>query len=101
MELRDELFALRDATAQSWSHAEDLKARWAELDKAQANLYQVSSHSLCPNMDRRINAIRCTQNHRLPVATPPFIPAPPPQTFPHIAGRDIRETSQCVRRRSP
>jgi hypothetical protein len=42
MELRDELFALRDATAQSWSHAEDLKARWADLEKAQTNLYQVS-----------------------------------------------------------
>ena len=43
MELRDELFALRDATGQSWSHAEEMKARWADLDKAQANLYQVSS----------------------------------------------------------
>jgi hypothetical protein len=41
LELRDELFALRDATAQSWSHAEEMKARWAELDKAQTNLYQV------------------------------------------------------------
>ena len=48
MELRDELFALRDATAQSWSHAEDLKERWANLEKAQTNLYQVSAHGCLP-----------------------------------------------------
>ena len=42
MELRDELFALRDATAQSYAHAEGMKARWADIEKAQGNLYQVS-----------------------------------------------------------
>ncbi|KAK1923728.1 hypothetical protein DB88DRAFT_492209 [Papiliotrema laurentii] len=40
MELRDELFALRDATAQSYAHAEGMKARWADIEKAQGNLYQ-------------------------------------------------------------
>lgn len=43
--LRDELFALRDATAQSYAHAEALKAQWAEIEKAQANYYQVSTPS--------------------------------------------------------
>ena len=43
--LRDELFALRDATAQSYAHAEALKAQWAEIEKAQANYYQVSELS--------------------------------------------------------
>ncbi|EKC98452.1 hypothetical protein A1Q2_07240 [Trichosporon asahii var. asahii CBS 8904] len=38
--LQDELLALRDATAQSYSHAEALKAHWAEIDKAQQGLYQ-------------------------------------------------------------
>jgi len=41
LELRDELFALRDATAQSYAHAEALKAQWAEIEKAQASYYQV------------------------------------------------------------
>lgn len=41
MELRDELLALRETTAQSYGHAEALKARWADLDKAQTSLYQV------------------------------------------------------------
>jgi len=41
MALRDELFALRDATAQSYAHAEALKAQWAEIEKAQASYYQV------------------------------------------------------------
>lgn len=41
--LQDELLALRDATAQSYSHAEALKAHWAEIDKAQQGLYQVRS----------------------------------------------------------
>ncbi|KAK4687069.1 ESCRT-I complex subunit VPS37, partial [Tremellales sp. Uapishka_1] len=40
LELRDQLIALREATAQSWSHAEELKKRWAELEKQQSNLYQ-------------------------------------------------------------
>ncbi|ORY34892.1 hypothetical protein BCR39DRAFT_135621 [Naematelia encephala] len=40
MEIRDELLALREATAQSYGHAEALKAQWAEIDKAQASLYQ-------------------------------------------------------------
>lgn len=39
--LRDELVALREATAQSYNHAEALKAQWTEIDKAQTNLYQV------------------------------------------------------------
>lgn len=39
--LRDELIALRDATAQSYSHAEALKVHWGEVDKAQSNLYHV------------------------------------------------------------
>ena len=43
MELRDELFALRDATAQSYAHAEGMKARWADVERAQATLYQVSN----------------------------------------------------------
>ncbi|WOO77575.1 Vacuolar protein sorting-associated protein 37A [Vanrija pseudolonga] len=38
--LRDELVALREATAQSYNHAEALKAQWTEIDKAQTNLYQ-------------------------------------------------------------
>lgn len=42
MDLRDELFALRDATAQSYAHAEGMKTRWADIEKAQTNLYQVS-----------------------------------------------------------
>ncbi len=42
IELRDELVTLRDTTAQSYAHAEDLKQRWVEIEKAQANLYQVS-----------------------------------------------------------
>jgi ESCRT-I complex subunit VPS37 len=41
MALRDELFALRDATAQSYAHAEALKIQWAEIEKAQASYYQV------------------------------------------------------------
>ncbi|WVR08196.1 hypothetical protein IAU60_005242 [Kwoniella sp. DSM 27419] len=40
LELRDELLALRDATAQSYAHAEHMKMRWADIEKAQANLYQ-------------------------------------------------------------
>ncbi|WWD20168.1 hypothetical protein CI109_104644 [Kwoniella shandongensis] len=40
MELRDQLIALRDGTAQSYAHAEHQKRKWAELEKAQANLYQ-------------------------------------------------------------
>lgn len=48
--LQDELLALRDATAQSYSHAEALKAHWAEIDKAQQGLYQVCrSHPLSWN----------------------------------------------------
>lgn len=39
--MRDELIALRDATAQSYTHAEQLKKHWAEIEKSQANLYQV------------------------------------------------------------
>lgn len=42
MELRDELLALRENTAMSYGHAEALKAQWQEIDKAQAQLYQVS-----------------------------------------------------------
>jgi len=42
MALRDELFALRDATAQSYAHAEALKSQWSEIEKAQASYYQVS-----------------------------------------------------------
>jgi len=42
VQLRDELIALRDTTAQAYAHAEHLKQRWAEIEKAQANLYQVS-----------------------------------------------------------
>lgn len=44
--LQDELLALRDATAQSYSHAEALKAHWAEIDKAQQGLYQVCQTSI-------------------------------------------------------
>jgi ESCRT-I complex subunit VPS37 len=51
MALRDELFALRDATAQSYAHAEALKAQWAEIEKAQASYYQV-----CPLTDLGVNA---------------------------------------------
>jgi ESCRT-I complex subunit VPS37 len=51
MALRDELFALRDATAQSYAHAEALKAQWAEIEKAQASYYQV-----CPFRYLVINA---------------------------------------------
>nr|KIR46822.1 hypothetical protein I312_03713 [Cryptococcus bacillisporus CA1280] len=40
LELKDELSALRDATAQSYAHAEDLKRQWADIEKAQQNLYQ-------------------------------------------------------------
>ncbi|WVQ89534.1 hypothetical protein IAS59_003296 [Cryptococcus gattii] len=40
LELKDELSALRDATAQSYAHAEDLKRQWADIEKAQHNLYQ-------------------------------------------------------------
>ncbi|WVQ96096.1 hypothetical protein IAU59_003198 [Kwoniella sp. CBS 9459] len=40
LELRDELLALRDATAQSYAHAEHLKRRWADIEKAQTQLYQ-------------------------------------------------------------
>lgn len=43
LELKDELSALRDATAQSYAHAEDLKRQWADIEKAQQNLYQVRS----------------------------------------------------------
>ncbi len=39
--LQDELLALREATAQSYGHAEALKMQWQEIDKAQAQLYQV------------------------------------------------------------
>lgn len=42
MELRDELLALRENTAQAYGHAEAFKAQWQEIDKAQAQLYQVS-----------------------------------------------------------
>lgn len=45
LELKDELSALRDATAQSYAHAEDLKRQWADIEKAQHNLYQVRSDS--------------------------------------------------------
>lgn len=41
--LKDELIALRDATAQSYSHAEALKVHWTEVEKAQNNLYHVGS----------------------------------------------------------
>lgn len=41
MALRDELLALRDATAQSYAHAEGQKERWGDIEKAQTNLYQV------------------------------------------------------------
>ncbi|WVW86754.1 hypothetical protein I302_108808 [Kwoniella bestiolae CBS 10118] len=40
LELRDELIALRDATAQSYAYAEGLKRKWVDIEKAQANLYQ-------------------------------------------------------------
>ncbi|OCF39539.1 hypothetical protein I317_06649 [Kwoniella heveanensis CBS 569] len=40
LEIRDELLALRDATAQSYAHAEHLKRRWADIEKAQSQLYQ-------------------------------------------------------------
>ena len=43
--LRDELITLRETTAQSYAHAEHLKQRWADIEKAQANLYQVSHHT--------------------------------------------------------
>ena len=46
MELRDELLALRDATAQSYAYAEHMKQQWAELEKAQNNLYQVGKFAL-------------------------------------------------------
>lgn len=39
--LRDELIALRDQTAQAYANAEQLKAQWADIDKAQSSLYQV------------------------------------------------------------
>jgi ESCRT-I complex subunit VPS37 len=42
IEMRDELLALRETTAQVYSHAEALKMRWADIEKAQASLYQVS-----------------------------------------------------------
>lgn len=42
MELRDELLALRENTAQAYGHAEALKVQWQEIEKAQAQLYQVS-----------------------------------------------------------
>ena len=42
IELRDELVALRDATAQSYAHAQRMKARWTDVEKAQNALYQVS-----------------------------------------------------------
>ena len=51
MALRDELFALRDATAQSYAHAEALKAQWAEIEQAQASYYQV-----CPLTQSRADA---------------------------------------------
>lgn len=41
LELKDQLLALRDATAQSYAHAEDLKRQWADIEKSQQNLYQV------------------------------------------------------------
>lgn len=40
LELKDQLLALRDATAQSYAHAEDLKRQWADIEKSQQNLYQ-------------------------------------------------------------
>jgi hypothetical protein len=46
MVLRDELIALRDATAQSYAHAEHLKHQWTEIDRAQAGLYQVRWHTV-------------------------------------------------------
>ncbi len=52
IELRDELIALRDTTAQSNAHAEHLKQRWAEIEKAQANFYQVSHRT-------RLSDTRC------------------------------------------
>lgn len=50
IDLRDELFALRDATAQSYSHAEALKMRWADIEKTQANFYQVRPNPLIGKM---------------------------------------------------
>ena len=44
LDLREQLLNLRDITAQSYAHAEHLKLRWTEIEKAQANLYQVSFH---------------------------------------------------------
>lgn len=43
LDLRDELLALREGTAQSYGHAEALKAQWQEIEKAQSSLYQVSA----------------------------------------------------------
>jgi hypothetical protein len=42
MALRDELLALRENTAQVYGHAEALRVQWQEIEKAQAQLYQVS-----------------------------------------------------------
>ncbi|KAL7418532.1 hypothetical protein Q5752_006990 [Cryptotrichosporon argae] len=37
--LEDGLVALRDATEQAYAHAEGMKRQWADIDKAQTNLY--------------------------------------------------------------
>jgi ESCRT-I complex subunit VPS37 len=42
IELRDELLASREATAQAYSYAEGMKMRWTDIEKAQSALYQVS-----------------------------------------------------------
>lgn len=42
LELRDELLALRENTAQAYGHAEAMKVQWQEIEKAQNQLYSVS-----------------------------------------------------------
>lgn len=74
LELKDELSALRDATAQSYAHAEDLKRQWADIEKAQQNLYQVRSDCSCL---LRVLII--------PVASPTIVPSPAFTTFSHCS----------------
>lgn len=90
LDLRDELFALRDATAQSYAHAEALKAQWAEIEKAQTSYYQVCC------LSRPCIASCLTRD----VEATAILPSSPASTLYHCSRRPVRKDRQLVHRRS-